>query len=206
MNCKNIFSKTLLGAALVMALQSCGDKNDPAAQVKDKDLPKAEAEQKTGLTAYVEIDSIMTRYEFCKEMSEELLKKSKNYEAQITGKGQALQNAAMNFQQKIQQGTITQEEAQKEQTSLQRQEENLRKLQENLAVKFEQEQAEFNKALRDSVHNFLKAYNKDGRYALILSKSGDNILYADKAMDITEEVIAGLNKRYTKKPAADKKK
>jgi outer membrane protein len=36
---------------------------------------------------------------------------------------------------------------------------------------------------------------------MILSKAGDNLLYADKAFDITNEVVAGLNKAY-KKPAA----
>ena len=33
---------------------------------------------------------------------------------------------------------------------------------------------------------------------MILSKSGDNILYADKQLDITDQVVAGLNKRYKK--------
>lgn len=106
----------------------------------------------------------------------------------------------MNFQQKVQQGQFTsEEEALKEQASLQKQQENLQKLQENLAVKFESEQQAFNNALRDSVHNFLAEYNKQKKFKLILTKSGDNILYADKAMDITEEVVAGLNNRYKAK-------
>ena len=58
-------------------------------------------------------------------------------------------------------------------------------------------------ALRDSIQHFLAVYNKDKKYGLILSKAGDNILYADKAYDITNEVIAGLNKAY--KPAAPAK-
>ena len=52
--------------------------------------------------------------------------------------------------------------------------------------------------LRDSLDNFLKEFNRDGRYKLILSRSGDNVLYADPAVDITNEVVAGLNKRYKK--------
>ena len=35
---------------------------------------------------------------------------------------------------------------------------------------------------------------------MILSKAGDNVLYSDKSLDITKEVVAGLNKAY--KPAA----
>ena len=150
--------------------------------------------------AYVEIDSIMNSYTFCVEQAKVLEEKSKNYQNQIASKGQSLQNSAMNFQQKVQQGQFTsEEEALKEQASLQKQQENLQKLQENLAVKFESEQQAFNNALRDSVHNFLAEYNKQKKFNLILTKSGDNILYADKAMDITEEVVAGLNNRYKAK-------
>ena len=45
---------------------------------------------------------------------------------------------------------------------------------------------------------------------MILSKAGDNILMADKKLDITQDVINGLNKRYkptakTEKKAEEKK-
>ena len=60
-------------------------------------------------------------------------------------------------------------------------------------------------ALRDSIQHYLAVYNKDKKYSLILSKAGDNILYADKAYDITNEVISGLNKAYKSVPAAKKK-
>ena len=49
--------------------------------------------------------------------------------------------------------------------------------------------------------NFLNAYNKDKKYDIILTKQGDNILYAAKRFDITSDVINGLNKRYKKAPA-----
>ncbi|MCI6119208.1 MAG: OmpH family outer membrane protein, partial [Prevotella sp.] len=46
------------------------------------------------------------------------------------------------------------------------------------------------------IQNFLKDYNKAKKYDLIISKAGDNILYADKRHDITQDVINGLNNRY----------
>ena len=45
-------------------------------------------------------------------------------------------------------------------------------------------------------------FNKDHKYGLIFLKVGNNLLYADKAYDITKDVVAGLNKAYKKKPAA----
>ena len=49
-------------------------------------------------------------------------------------------------------------------------------------------------------------YNKAKKYTLILTKQGDNILYADKSYDITNDVIAGLNKAYKPSKAAKEEK
>ena len=72
-------------------------------------------------------------------------------------------------------------------------------MQEELTVKFDQEQQKYNQIMRDSIQSFLRDYNKQKGYNIILSKAGDNILYADPAMDITTDVVNGLNKRYKKK-------
>ena len=60
-------------------------------------------------------------------------------------------------------------------------------------------------SVNDSIQHFLTKYNKDKKYSFIVTKAG--LLYADKAYDITEEVIAGLNKAYKgmNQKAADKK-
>ena len=58
--------------------------------------------------------------------------------------------------------------------------------------------AERQKVLQDSVDNFLRAYNATRHYdAILLRESG---VYFNPALDITQEVIAGLNARY-KAPA-----
>ena len=51
---------------------------------------------------------------------------------------------------------------------------------------------------RDSINAFLKEYNKTHGYSLIFSNTGfDNLLYADSAFNITEEIVNGLNARYS---------
>ena len=154
--------------------------------------------------AYVEVDSIMTQYKFCKEYSAILEKKSQNIQNTVNAKGRALQNAAAKFQQDIQSNKYTQQQAEAVQAGLRKQDADLQALQQRLGSEFQAETDKFNKALRDSIQHYLAAYNKDKKYSLILSKAGDNILYADKACDITNEVIAGLNKAY-KSTVATKK-
>lgn len=146
--------------------------------------------------AYVEVDSIMTQYEFCKEFSKILEKKGQNIDATVNKKQQSLQNAAAKFEQDIRANKYTQQQAESVQANLQKQGYDLQMLQQKLTSEFVKEQQKYDAALRDSIHNFLNVYNKDKKYSLILSKAGDNILFADKAYDITDEVIKGLNKAY----------
>ena len=72
----------------------------------------------------------------------------------------------------------------------------MQQLQARLASELEEETIKYNNALRDSLQNFLEIYNQDKKYDIILSKAGDNILYANKQYNITKDVINGLNKLY----------
>ncbi len=156
--------------------------------------------------AFVEVDSIMSQYEFCKEYSKILEKKGQNIQNTIAQKGQNLQAAANKFQQDLQNNKYTQQQAEAVNAGLQKQQADLQALQQRLGSDFQAETDKFNAALRDSIQHFLAKYNKDKKYSLILSKAGDNILFADKAYDVTNEVIAGLNKAYKKNTAKKEEK
>ena len=194
MNKKILISAIAVALTVSVSLTSC---NNSAPQVDEQAAPVANTELKM---AYVEVDSIMTQYQFCKDFSLVLEKKSQNIQSTLNASGQKLQAAAANFQEKIQQNAYTREQAQQIQAGLQKQNADLEALQQRLGAEFQTETDKYNKALRDSLQHYLAVYNKDKKYSMILSKQGDNILYADKAFDITKEVIAGLNKAY-KKPA-----
>ena len=182
-------------AIALLAMASC---NKEAQKVDEK--TQAHATQSGSVKiAYVEVDSIMSQYKFCKEYSLILQKKSQNIENTLAAKQNSLQAAAAKFQQDVQNNKYTQQQAEAVQANLQKQGADLQALQQRLGAEFQNETNTFNKALRDIIQHYLAAYNKDKKYGLILSKAGDNILYADKAYDITNEVIAGLNKAY--KPA-----
>jgi outer membrane protein len=193
--------KTVLLAIAVMALASC---NNEASKVEEKSANQtAPTELKI---AYVEVDSLMTQYTFCKEQSELLEKKSQNIQNTLNQKGQSLQAAAMKFQQDVQNNKYTQQQAEAVQANLQKQQGDLQNLQQRLGAEFQAETEKFNKALRDSLNHYLAQYNKAKKYTLILTKQGDNILYADKSYDITNDVIAGLNKAYKPSKAAKEEK
>ena len=197
---KYIFSALAIAAMMV----SCNNQSP-----KMDDQPAAAASGDGLKIAYVEVDSLMTQYTFAKDYSVTLQKKSNNARNTLNQKGNALQAAAANFQQKLNNnGFQSREQAASQQAAIERQQRDLQELQARLENELASETAKFNETLRDSLQNFLKVYNKDKKFDLILAKSGDNILIADKKFDVTQDVINGLNKRYkpSAKPAADTKK
>ncbi|MGN0282961.1 MAG: OmpH family outer membrane protein [Prevotella sp.] len=194
MNKKNIFRTLSIAAVSAFVFTSC---NNSAPKMDEKQETATATSTTDMKIAFVEVDSIMSQYKFCKEYSLVLQKKSNNARNTLAAKGKQLQTAAANFQQKLQNnGFSSREQAASVQAAIQRQEQDLQELQNRLGSELDSETAKFNAALRDSIQNFLKDYNKTKKYDLIISKAGDNILYADRKHDITQDVINGLNKRY----------
>ena len=147
--------------------------------------------------AYVEVDSLLTQYKFCVENKAKLEARSKQYEQQMAAKMAQVQKAYADFQQKMQKGAFaSQDQAMAAQQQIQRMQQEGAHLEQQLQKKMTAEQEKFNKTLRDSLQSFLAEYNRNLGYTMIISKQGDNILYADKSLNITNEVIAGMNIRY----------
>ena len=194
----NVMTALMMGCVIVAT--SCGKQDQPA-----KAEHKSELKSEKGIKiAYVELDSLMAKYQYYLDCSEQLEKKRNSISTSLNNKALALQKEMADFQEKVQSGSITQEQAAKTQGELVKKQTQLQNLQDNLAEEFQKEQAKYNDALHDSIDNFLASYNKIAGYTYILSRSNDNILLADPACDITDEVINGLNKRY--KGAAPKAK
>lgn len=193
---KKSFSKIAIVTLTAFAFIACNNQpkqNDTVASKNETTTTPASDNQKV---AYVEIDSIMSQYTYWKDVTKIIKAKEANIQRTLAGKQKAIQAAAANFQQNVQANKYTQVQAQQIQASIQKQAQDADALQQRLGAEYQNEVAKYNKALSDSVHNYLKEYNKDKNFAIILAKSGDNILYADPAYNITDDVIKGMNQAY----------
>ena len=108
MNKKQILGAFAMAAFALTLMTSC-DKSKSQADDQAADAKVAPTETKI---AFVEVDSIMTQYQFCKEYSLVLQKKGQNIQNTLAQKQQQLEAAAANFQQKLQQNAYTREQAQ----------------------------------------------------------------------------------------------
>ncbi len=180
--------------ALATLITSC---NNQAPKMDDQPVAE-EGEVTSGLNiAFVEIDTLTSQYEFAKQTTLELEKKSTNARNTIQSKTQQLEKNVAAFQQKLQSnGFTSREQAESAQAALQREQNNLMALQQRLEAELANEQQKFLEAFQDSLDHFLADYNADKKYDLILNKGA--ILHASRKFDITEEVVNGMNRRYKK--------
>ena len=151
----------------------------------------------SGEIAYVNIDSLRKNYKFFEDLRDLLMQKQQNSEASLNRKAAAYEKEAIDFQEKIQKHLITQRQAEEMNKKLVAKQQQILKLRETLGLQLAQDEAEMNKQLHDSINSFLADFNSEGQYKMILSISiGQNLLYGDDALNITDDVITGLNERY----------
>ena len=193
---KKTFVSIALVAASLMAA-SCSNSNE-----SDANAAKDGGEGNTTLKiAYVELDSLMSQYQLYKDYSEVLTRKGNNIQNTIAKKQKALESHAAAVQKKYESnGFTTRDELERAQNSIQSEQMDLAQLAERLNNDFNAEQARINEEARDSIQNFLKMYNKTKKYDYVFVKAGDNLLIANPKLNITDEVVKGLNKRYNISP------
>lgn len=151
--------------------------------------------------AYINVDSLLLHYQFAKEANESLIKKQEDSRLKINTMARELQVEMGDFQRKLENNAfLSRDRAQQEQTRLQKKQQDLQELDGNLSKQLVQVQQKMSEQLRDTINTFIKEYNKDHKYQMIISNtSSDNILYADKSYDITAEVTKLLNDRFAAK-------
>ena len=150
--------------------------------------------------AYLNIDSLLLNYQFAQEANEKLMSKQEDARLKLNTKLRTLQNEMADFQRKLDNGAfLSQERAQKEYQRLQKKQQDLEQLEAKLTQDILEENQALNLQLSDSLMNYLKTYNADGRFEIILNNNAkDNILMAADGYDITNDVVNGLNARYAK--------
>ena len=143
--------------------------------------------------AYVDMDSIYANYTFAVDANEKLMKKQEDARLKMNTKLQTFQNEYAEFERKLQNNAfLSRERAEKEQTRLLQKQQELQELEAQLTNEIVDENQKLVLQFNDSIDNFLKIYNADGRYHLILRNTAmDNVLFAAEQYNITKAVVDG---------------
>lgn len=160
-----------------------------------------------GKIAYIRMDSLMRGYGMYIDMSDELSKKGKNLEADITQRGRALEKEVADYQDKAQKGLITRYQGQSIEEGLQKKQQELLQYRDNIMGQLQQDEMVMSNNISVAIMDYIKEYNNDKKYSMILQTTGSTpVLVADPSMDITTEVLTELNKRYLDTKSKETKK
>jgi len=198
-NLSLIFNAILAVAVVVLFVLVLGNKTTTASK---QNVHSSDIITKGKLPiAYVNIDSLLQHYQFAKEANESLIKKQEDSRLTINAKARQLQVEMGEFQHKLENNAfLSRERAEQEQARLTKKQQDLQILDSDLSKQLVLVQQKMSEQLRDTINSFMKDFNKDHKYQMIISNtSSDNILYADKSYDITAEVTKLLNERYEAK-------
>lgn len=211
-NLKNLMAMAVFALAITISLGACSQ-NEKKNEKKNEKVAPAKPGQHVEIR-YIDQDSVTKNYNLAKDFQEmetrlnnEMEQAQKKHEDQIQ---EFLKNAAKSAEQKYNAGQAAENQfepvtlpngqtvplltadAQKYKQMMENAQNEMAKLQQNAANQMQLSQ----KQLTDSVDNFLKDFAAQNHYDVILYKAAT--LYINPSLDVTDKVIEGLNKRYTK--------
>ena len=197
-NIKPLFESILTVACIILFTQ-CAKNTEHTAEVHSNCTVSLDSIKGIRI-AYVNLDTVMYRYEFALDINKEIISKEARINNTLDGKRKRLEEEVAEFEYKCNAKLLANEEQFiEERDRILKKEQEYINLREELYMQLESENMARSKELRDSINNYILEHNKTNGYDFILTKIGDNILYANSAFDITNEIVKGLNKRYKKK-------
>ena len=177
----------------VLTLTKGGKQAEPATEEA-----ATEAAQK-GDIVYVDLDRILMEYDMANDLRSVVETKVQNIQAEVNRRGQKLEKEVASYQEKIQKGLMTRSVAEVQGQKLQEQEIEFNNYAAQKQQEINEEQVVMMNQLGDAIQTFINNYNEEKQYAMILTNSGGApVITADASLDITEEVLAGLNEEYIK--------
>jgi len=178
----------LLGS--LIAFTSCENKEATTGEAQTSKVAKTKLS-----LAYVNSDSLAVNYLYFGEVNSQLEEKRAKYEKEFANRATGLQRQIEDFQKTANNMTLAQGRAVEE--DLTRKQQNLQQYQQSLTQDLLKEEAKLNKELYVTVAEFLENYGKENELDFIFKHStGGEIWYGDSSMDITNDVIEGLNTAY----------
>ncbi len=149
--------------------------------------------------AYVELDSLNEKIFYIKSKRKELEAEQKNIESDWQNSYHGLENQKNEFLKKG--SSITQEEAEKFQGQLLQQQQVVDGKKQSLTQKLNEKSYRFMEDIQKKLKEFLTDYNKNHNYMYILTTGTglDYMVYKDSTLNITGDVVNGMNEKMKKK-------
>ena len=193
MNFKSV-SSIILSAAAVLSFSQCKQQSTETVQVPESQG----SEQIVGLKiAYINVDSLLANYQYYQDLAEEITRKEENYRLALTEEANKWQKDVEDYQKKVRNGVYSSaERAQSEENRLAKKQQAIQEKSEKYTQELMAERDANSLKINETIDNYIKEFNKANGYNIIINKAA--LLFVDQSMDITAEILEGLNAAYNK--------
>ena len=147
---------------------------------------------------YINSDILNDQYEMVKDLMASATAKQGRLEANYKVKAEKLQQDYEDFQQKAGSGLLSENQTNAAQEDMMKRKDELDQMEGQLQILMDEIQKD-NEQVRKNVVDYVKEYNKSSNYNYIItytSGPGGVVLLANDSLDITSEILAGLNSQY----------
>lgn len=187
-----LFALLFLAVAVLYFLTFKGKSTNKDGNGSDSSIPVTASD-----IAYVNIDTLIIKFDMFSERRDALMAREQQATAELNSKGSAYERGARDYQDKVSKGLVTRATAAEMEQALLQQQQELVNLRDRLQGDLMEEEQVMNRQVLDYITTFLQENKDQYKYQYVLGKSfGSVVLYGDAALDITQQVLDGLNAKY----------
>lgn len=156
--------------------------------------------------AYISTDSLYTYYNFYLDASREFQAKQRKVQNQLQSRIQKLESESVGYQKRAEAGLMSENDIRQAQADMAKKQQELQVYQQTVSNGLVEEEKVLADEMLSKITNYLEVYNSSKQYDIILNyKPGNSFWYVGKGLDITQEVIDGLNEEYAKEKESKSK-
>lgn len=161
-----------------------------------------EAKAESGAIVYFNLDKVVAGYNMANDLQASFNTKAQGIDQEVTRRRTKLENEDKELTDKLNKGLLTRSTAEVKYQDLQKKVADFQNYAQQKQQELAEEQQVILNNIADAINTFLKTYNEEKGYAMIISTQGDllpsPVAIGDENLDITEELIEGLNAAYKK--------
>ena len=146
--------------------------------------------------AYIDSQILLTEYKGMVDVKKEFVKRSQVWEAKMDTLSKNLEDDVKAYEKEKDHMTVGEKKAKEE--LLRHKQQQLINYKDGLKQQALKEEQELTGDVYKTINEFIKDYGSRKGYSIVFGTVQGNILYAIEPLNITKEILEGLNENYSK--------
>lgn len=186
----------LIMAIVVLVFQFVGEKG-PKVTIPEGD---SEVAAQRGDIVYVRMDTLIMQYDMASDLSSTFQAEAQAVQDDLNKRGRKLESDMKSFENQYQKGLLTRSNAEQQQNALLKRQQELQNLANQKQLELQEKEYVMNNQIIHAIKSYLEEYNKIRGYSAILTTTDvtNTVIVGNVALDITQDVVEGLNAEYIK--------